>query len=148
LRVGNLFRDDGQTPTTEGMRTETTCPCGGIFPAEAAWCPRCFARRPIEPAAGLGHPSFTASPASRAAFATASPLGAPSGRPARPGRFAKTDTSFGLTGRIICTILLLLPLAVFVYLATQLIGIGGIVVYGGIICPWALRDLWKHPGRG
>ena len=56
--------------------------------------------------------------------------------------------SFGLPGRIILTILLLLPLAVFIYLATQLIGIGGIVVYGGIVCPWALRDLWRHPGRG
>jgi hypothetical protein len=148
LRVRNAFSDDRQTPTTEGMKTEPTCACGGSFPAEAAWCSRCFARRPVEPVAGPAHPLFTASTAGRAAFATASPLGGPAGRPARPGRFAKTDTSFGLTGRIICTILLLIPLAFFVYLATQLIGIGGIVVYGGIICPWALRDLWKHPGRG
>jgi hypothetical protein len=56
--------------------------------------------------------------------------------------------SFGLTGRIVLTILLLLPLAGFVALATQLVGIGGIVVYGCIICPWALRDLWRHPRRG
>jgi hypothetical protein len=129
------------------MKTETTCACGGSFPTEAAWCPRCFARRPVEPGAGLAHPSFTASTPGAAPFATASPLGAPAGRRARPGRFAKTDTSFGLTGRIIGTILLLIPLAPFVYLATQLIGIGGIVIYGGIIFPWALRDLWKDPGR-
>jgi hypothetical protein len=130
------------------MRTETTCACGGSFPAEAAWCPQCFVRRPVEPAAVPAHPSFAGSAASQPPFATASPLGAPTGRRAQAGRFDKTDVSFGLTGRIICTILLLIPLAVFVYLASELITIGGIVVYGGILCPWALRDLWRHPGRG
>lgn len=117
------------------MTGEETCACGGTIPADAAWCPRCFAQRPV---ATPAHPAF------------GSPGAVPAAPAHRPvvGRFAKTDVSFGLTGRILFTILLLLPLAVFVYLATQLIGIGGIVVYGGIVCPWALRDLWRHPGRG
>jgi hypothetical protein len=135
------------------MATETSCACGGTIPADAAWCPRCFARRPAEalaPAAGVPHRAFdpAASAAGSAPFASATPVVTPPGRLQTTGRFAKTEASFGLTGRIICTILLLIPLTVFIYLATQLIGIGGIVIYGGIICPWALRDLWKHPGRG
>jgi hypothetical protein len=123
------------------MSSDQTCACGGAIPADAEWCPRCFSRRPVEavvPPAGLTH----------RAFDSTAPAPQPPVRRSATGRFAKTEVSFGLTGRIIGTILLLLPLAGFVYLATQLIGIGGIVVYGGIICPWALRDLWRHPSRG
>jgi hypothetical protein len=135
------------------MTADQTCACGGAFPADVAWCPRCFARRPVEPVAPgavVAHRAFGTgtSGAGSGPFGSVAPLPLPPGRLTTTGRFAKTEASFGLTGRIIFTILLLLPLAVFIYLATQLIGIGGIVVYGGIICPWALRDLWKHPGRG
>jgi hypothetical protein len=137
------------------MGTETTCACGGQLPADAAWCPRCFERRPVPADADPSQVAFTAaggtpdSPGARAFGGTlAPPPVRPPGRPPRPGRFAKTEASFGLFGRIVCTVLLLIPLAWFIYLATQLIGIGGIVVYGGIVCPWALRDLWKRPGRG
>jgi hypothetical protein len=74
--------------------------------------------------------------------------GLPPANPERPGRFARTEVSFGLTGRIVLTILLLIPLAGFIYLATHyFIGIGGIVVYGGVVVPWALRDLWRHPSH-
>jgi hypothetical protein len=83
---------------------------------------------------------FAASPA---------PLPAPQAPPGNPpavGRFAKTDVTFGLFGRIVLTILLLIPLAGFVWLAVHwFIGIGGIVIYGGVLVPWALRDLWRHP---
>ncbi len=138
------------------MTTEATCGCGGTVPADAAWCPRCFARRPVESLApavlgeAVGHRAFGSAggePGSPG-FGSTAPQAPPGNRRATTSRFAKTEASFGLTGRIVFTILLLLPLAWFIYLATQLIGIGGIVVYGGIICPWALRDLWKHPGRG
>ena len=73
---------------------------------------------------------------------------APPGNPPRRGRYAKSEVSFGLTGRVVLTVLLLLPLAWFVYLATHyFIGIGGIVVYGGVVIPWALRDLWRPHRR-
>lgn len=73
---------------------------------------------------------------------------APPGSAPRPGRFAKTETSFGLPGRIVLTVLLALPLVWFGYLAVHyFIGIGGIVVYGGVVVPWALRDLWRRPAR-
>ena len=138
------------------MATEATCGCGGSLPADAAWCPRCFARRPVESLApasageAVGHRAFGSGGSGpwSPGFGSAPAQPPPGNRRATTSRFAKTEASFGLTGRIVCTILLLLPLAWFIYLATQLIGIGGIVVYGGIICPWALRDLWKHPGRG
>ncbi len=123
------------------MTSDEVCSCGGTLAVDADWCPRCFARRPAQPTAstpGVAH----------RAFGTVAAVPPPSTQRPPTGRFAKTEVSFGLPGRIILTILLLLPLAVFIYLATQLIGIGGIVVYGGIVCPWALRDLWRHPGRG
>jgi hypothetical protein len=94
---------------------------------------------------------FTAPPQHRAfgpdAGADPRPV-APPTSPPRPGRFAKTEVSFGLTGRLVLTVLLLIPLVWFIYLAIHyFIGIGGIVVYGGIVVPWALRDLWRHPSR-
>ena len=128
------------------MKTEPTCACGGPFPADAAWCPRCFARRPGRAGPAVAHPAF-GGPTS-GSFGTAPAPSPASSRRSSTGRFAKTDVSFGLTGRVIATILLLIPLAFFIYLATQLIGIGGIVIYGGILCPWALRDLWRDPRRG
>jgi hypothetical protein len=97
---------------------------------------------------------YFAGPAQHRAFApdaadgTAPPQPPPPANPVRPGRFAKSEVSFGLTGRIVLTVLLLIPLAWFIYLATHyFIGIGGIVVYGGVVVPWALRDLWRHPSH-
>lgn len=64
--------------------------------------------------------------------------------PARHSRWAKTPTTFGPAGRIVATLLLLVPLAVMI--------VGGIAdpfVWGGagaylvIIVPWGLRDIWK-----
>ena len=78
--------------------------------------------------------------AARAASAAAGPAA-----PSR--RFAKTDTSFGLTGRIIMTVLLLIPLAWFIYLLQWLIAAGGLVIYGFVILPIALRDVWRPARR-
>lgn len=129
------------------MSTDSTCACGGQFPADAAWCPRCFARRPVAAATGTAAvPAFGTGP--QPTFGSTLHREPRPSRRSTTGRFASTEASFGLVGRLICTILLLIPLAFFIYLATQLIGIGGIVIYGGVICPWALRDLWKDPARG
>jgi hypothetical protein len=61
------------------------------------------------------------------------------------GRFAKTDVSFGLRGRIVMTVLLLIPLAWFTYLAQWMIALGGLLIYAFIIFPMAMRDIWRRP---
>ena len=45
------------------------------------------------------------------------------------------------------TVLLLIPLAWFVYLAQWMIAIGGLVIYAVIFLPMALRDVWRSPRR-
>jgi hypothetical protein len=62
----------------------------------------------------------------------------------RHTRWGKTATTFGPTGRVVATLLLLIPLVVM--------GVGGLAdpfVWGGaglylaVVVPWALRDIWK-----
>jgi hypothetical protein len=63
------------------------------------------------------------------------------------GRFAKSDVSFGLRGRIVLTVLLLIPLAWFIYLVQWMITLGGLLIYGFIFLPMALRDVWRQDPR-
>lgn len=65
--------------------------------------------------------------------------------PAR--RFGKSDVSFGLTGRIVGTVLLLLPMAWFVYAAQWILVSAGTLVYAFVILPMCLRDLWRARRR-
>lgn len=90
------------------------------------------APRPFDPAGDLA--------AAKAAVSIAAAA-------SHPGRFGKTDVSFGLRGRIVLTVLLLLPLAWFVYLMQWMIGVGGLVIYGFVVLPLALRDVWKPVRR-
>ena len=59
-------------------------------------------------------------------------------------RWKKTDGTFGPAGRIIATVLLLLPLPVFVLAVATGIGIIGAGVWVLVLMPWALRDIWKR----
>jgi hypothetical protein len=62
----------------------------------------------------------------------------------RTTRWAKTDTTFGPIGRVLATLALLVPLAVMVVggLADPFVW-GGAAVWGAVIMPWGLRDVWK-----
>jgi hypothetical protein len=62
----------------------------------------------------------------------------------RSTRWAKTTTTFGPVGRVLSTVALLIPLALMVIggLADPFVW-GGIAVWGGVVMPWALRDVWK-----
>ena len=106
--------------------------CGAALPADAQWC-------------GLCHRSFV----------TAEPLEAPTD--ARPGwrpatgsvrlhptrsRTMRSATTFSLPGRIIATVLVLIPDAFFAY-SYSLIGLG---LWTFVFLPWALRDIWKAVG--
>jgi len=43
----------------------------------------------------------------------------------------------------VCTVLLLLPVPWLLY--SLFFGVVGALVYVFVLCPWALRDLWRHP---
>lgn len=51
--------------------------------------------------------------------------------------------TFGLTGRVLCTALVLGVLAWFL-LFGGLFGVAGAVVWIGWIMPWSLRDIWRR----
>ena len=55
--------------------------------------------------------------------------------------------SFGLRGRIVLTVLLLIPLAWFIYLLQWMIAAGGLFIYAFVVLPLALRDVWRPVRR-
>jgi hypothetical protein len=124
------------------VESQLACACGATIPAGAPWCPRCLEPRSSRPAPTEQEPALRGFVPGGVA-ASLPPLPAPSRVPV--GRFAKTDVSFGLRGRIVMTVLLLIPLAWFVYLAQWMIALGGLLIYAFIILPIALRDIWRRP---
>lgn len=58
-------------------------------------------------------------------------------------RWQKSAGTFGPTGRIVATVLALLPLPVLAIAVATGLGIIGAGVYLLVILPWALRDIWK-----
>lgn len=61
-------------------------------------------------------------------------------------RWKKSAGTFGPTGRVVATFLLLLPLTLMVAAIATGIGIIGAGVYIFVIMPWALRDIWRKAG--
>jgi hypothetical protein len=57
-------------------------------------------------------------------------------------RWRASQTSFGPVGRLIATVLLLLPMVFF--WKTQTFGWPGLVIWGGFLLPWGLRDVWRR----
>ena len=62
-------------------------------------------------------------------------------------RFGGSETTFGLPGRIVMTILLLLPLGLFAFTLAVGFGIVGMGIWGLVVVPWGLRDIWKSSHR-
>jgi hypothetical protein len=58
-------------------------------------------------------------------------------------RWKKSSGTFGPVGRVVATVLLLVPLPFLAISATVGIGIIGAGVYVLVVMPWALRDIWK-----
>lgn len=59
-------------------------------------------------------------------------------------RWKKSTGTFGPAGRVVATLLLLVPLPVFVMAMSVGIGIIGGGIYVLVVMPWALRDIWKQ----
>ncbi|HET7531424.1 MAG TPA: zinc ribbon domain-containing protein [Mycobacteriales bacterium] len=111
--------------------------CGAVLTAGATWCGQCFA---------AAAPPAPPAPASAPTTAWAGPAvpAAGSERLMRTTRWAKTDTTFGPVGRVLATVALLVPFVVMVVggIADPFVW-GGAAVWGLVIMPWGLRDVWK-----
>ena len=138
--------------------------CGATLASGSAWCGQCFALVP-------GNDSYPGEPGSLGGAPVGTLATLPAGTtgttvtatntvaPARPfvpaaansvepamrvTRWGKTPTTFGPIGRCVATAVLILVLIGFI--------VGGIAdpfawagaaIWGGVITPWGLRDIWK-----
>ena len=57
-------------------------------------------------------------------------------------RWRASTTSFGLFGRLVMTVLLLVP--VWWFWSVQIFAWPGLVIWVGFLLPWALRDTWRR----
>jgi hypothetical protein len=120
------------------MSTDQLCPCGLTAANPAPRCRACPAR--TVPARSEGG-DFEFGAATR-----------PVTEPDRPGalmtysRWTKSDNTFGPTGRVIATLLLLAPLPLVGMAIATGIGIIGAGIYIFVVMPLALRDIWKKAG--
>jgi hypothetical protein len=64
----------------------------------------------------------------------------------RGSRWSKSDLTFGPVGRVVATVLLLVPLWWFLN-GAGIFGLVGVVTYGLFLVPWALRDIWRPVRR-
>jgi hypothetical protein len=112
--------------------------------AGAEWCGQCYAVRSTvapDPA-----PLFARVPA---AAASGAPVRAVPVKTEAPPvvktRWRKTPTTFGPIGRVSCTIALVVVLAFFIVggIITGGMTLVGAGIWGFVIMPWALRDLWR-----
>ena len=58
-------------------------------------------------------------------------------------RWRKGPDTFGPAGRLVASVLLLVPLPILLMAISVGIGIIGAGLYVLIVMPWALRDIWK-----
>ncbi|HET7311588.1 MAG TPA: hypothetical protein VFJ17_09705 [Mycobacteriales bacterium] len=115
------------------------CPaCGAALSPGVVWCGQCFA---AVPQTGAGAVAPTVVSTTWAGPVAAAPS---ADRVMRTTRWAKTDTTFGPAGRVLATVGLLVPFAVMVVGGiTDPFVWGGAAVWGLVIMPWGLRDVWK-----
>ena len=102
------------------------------MPPGAAWCPRCLApRTAAAPAPEVGANGFLVTPH---VVRTA--------RRAAGSRWQASAVSFGPAGRLVMTVLLLLPSLWFFFLGV--FGPLGFILWTFVVLPVALRDVWRH----
>lgn len=69
--------------------------------------------------------------------------------PMRYSRWAGSAVSFGPVGRIVTTVLLCLPVPVFVFgMGADPYGLVGLGIWVLVVMPWALRDVWRRVPTG
>ncbi len=65
--------------------------------------------------------------------------------PRRTTRWRKTTTTFGPLGRVLATIGLIIPFLIMLIggLVADPFALGGAAIWGVIIMPWGLKDVWR-----
>ena len=63
-------------------------------------------------------------------------------RAPRVGRLSHSEITFGVVGRTLCTIIMLLPIVWMI--STLYFGLLGLAAYVFGLLPWALRDIWRR----
>ncbi|GAB4070155.1 hypothetical protein GCM10028777_34490 [Angustibacter speluncae] len=124
----------------------TTCECGAAVPESAAWCSLCH--RPVTDARFAPPTDAESVLATERRETTSVAEQARTRRESsRPtSRFASTDVTFGLRGRIVMSLLVLLPFWFFLqHFATG--GWVGVVVLALVGVPWAMHDIWRRSDR-
>lgn len=103
--------------------------------AETEWCGQCYAPRGR---ASSAHSVITAPTRHVPAVATLPPEMIRT-------RWRKTTTTFGPAGRIMATFGLVVPMLLLVVLGVLSGGltIFGAGIWGFVIMPWGLRDVWR-----
>ena len=113
------------------------CDCGAVRDRSISWCSQCHAPHPPpqEPPDARFVP-FGESMPYRPPLAPRTPELGPPG-----GRWRSGEITFGPVGRIVATVLVTMPLLWFLKNALPF-GFVGLVIYGAVLWPWALRDIW------
>lgn len=125
----------------EGTGDVARCACGAALPADAAWCPQCYA-----PVAGRGAEEVAGAGLVVGAngFLVAPPRPHVTGPP-RGSRLRRSELTFGPIGRVVMSVLVLLPL---VFLLDSLpYGAVGAVMWSFIVLPLCYRDIWRRAPR-
>ncbi len=123
------------------------CECGAGLDPALDWCPQCYRPRPVVFTPGTWIPG-TPIHETTGGLPVNARQGAPtpitrevSGR----GRWARTDVTFGLTGRIFWSFLITLPILLFIPVLIPT-GLGGIAVYSIVYIP-GMRQIWRRADR-
>ena len=105
--------------------------CGATLAAGAEWCGQCLSLV-TPPARSVMDPVPPPRPAT---------LPDPPPTPVY-SRWRSGPTSFGIVGRSVVSVLMLIPL--WWFWETQMFAWPGVVIWVVIVMPWALRDLWRR----
>ncbi|HET7481615.1 MAG TPA: zinc ribbon domain-containing protein [Actinomycetota bacterium] len=108
------------------------CPrCNASVPADAAWCNQCYHRFVEDPKASVPRPlrEFEDPDRYRDEFHP------------RYSRWRASQTTMGPVGRILATLLFLVPLPLFFF--AGIAGYVGVVLWVSVVLPMAFRSIWK-----
>ncbi|HTY71151.1 MAG TPA: hypothetical protein VMI11_01865 [Actinomycetes bacterium] len=122
----------GSSRPVDECPMDTCVRCGAGLPAGAAWCSLCHTPRGAAPAAAPA-PTRANAPVPAALV--------------QRTRYGHSEVTFGLTGRIVMTVLLLAPLGLFAFAIAAGFGIVGMGIWAVVVVPWGLRDIWKSSHR-
>jgi len=112
---------------------------------DAAWCTQCFQLRSSAAPASTAVLTPAGATARMPGLTRPVPAAAPPPPQIQRSRWRKTQTTFGPVGRVVATVLLVIPFLVMLVggLIGDFFALGGAAIWLIVIMPWGLRDVWK-----